>query len=104
MRDDLLTALDEGVTVITANRRLGRSLSESHAEAMQARGLAAWPTPAITTWSRWLRDYAELLGKGQQAYCANTVQTRVLWDRCIAAELSDQRANLGAVVRGAMEA
>lgn len=104
MRDGLLTALDEGVTVITASRRLARSLGEAHAHAMLARGLKAWPTPAITTWSRWLRDFTELPYAGRQPYCISPVQARVLWDRCISAELADDRTNLGTVVRAAMEA
>ena len=104
MPDRLLAALDEGVTVITASRRLARSLGDAHAETMRKRGLSAWRTPAIATWSRWLRDFAEAMFGGRQPYCISGVQARVLWDRCIAAELADERANLGAVVRASMDA
>ncbi len=104
MHDSELRALAEGVTVVTASRRLARALGERHADAMQSGGLTAWPTPAITTWSRWLRDVADLFCGGQQPYCISPIQARVLWDRCIAAEVRDDGANLGAVVRAAMDA
>ena len=100
----LLPALDRDATVVTASRRLARMLGREHAAAMVERGHDAWATPRIVTYGRWLSGLLQTLGEGRQAYCLGPAQARVLWEECIAAELGEQHANLGAVVRAEVDA
>ncbi|NGX16515.1 PD-(D/E)XK nuclease family protein [Wenzhouxiangella sp. XN24] len=60
----MLAALDAGATIVTATRRLARTLQF---EVARNRGGASWATPEIMPWSAWveerfasLRDFGEL--------------------------------------------
>jgi probable DNA repair protein len=104
MTDNLLAAAEEGVSIVTASRRLARSLLQEFARSMHSRGITAWRTPVIKPYSRWLKDSLEELSDGRNAYCASTAQSRVLWEECIREVLPEAAPQLGPVVRSAMEA
>ena len=99
----LAPAVDDGAVVVTANQRLARSLSAAYAGNMLAAGRAAWPTPDIVPFRRWLKT---LLGAANrpQALCLSQAQTRVLWERCLSSELGEAPQNLAALVRTSEQA
>lgn len=48
--------LRRGATVLTATRRLARTLQQAYAAAQCAAGIHAWPTPPIHTFQGWLEQ------------------------------------------------
>jgi len=50
----LFNALEQGATLITVNRRLGRRFLDRYHLHMQSKGHAAWETPDILPWSGWM--------------------------------------------------
>ena len=54
MDERILTALRARVPVVTASRRLARTLRHQYGELMTARGAAAWETPTVLPWTAWL--------------------------------------------------
>jgi len=99
----LVPAVNEGAVVVTANQRLARALSEDYAGSMLAAGSAAWPTPDIVPFRRWLKALLAA-AKGPQASCLSQAQARVLWERCLSSELGEVPENLAALVRAAEQA
>jgi len=51
----LLTELESGATVVTANNRLARTLRHAYDQQAIVNGLQAWATPQILSWSQWMR-------------------------------------------------
>lgn len=63
--EELLSALDGGAAVVTANSRLARRLAADYSARMLAAGQLAWTTPSVLPVSAWLKEtYAEA---GQQS-------------------------------------
>lgn len=57
-----LAAIAPGTTVVTANKRLARTLQALYARSEQACGRAAWDTPDILPWRAWMqRDWEALV-------------------------------------------
>lgn len=54
MESEVTTALEQGATVITANRRLARHLAAHYAAMQQGNGRRVWETPDVLPWSGWL--------------------------------------------------
>lgn len=88
--DHLITLSDQGVTLLTASRRLAHSLRLRYAQHAQSKGLSVWRTPQVLPWAAWLRQ--QWLNSRAQplesAYAATRLltgaQTRVLWDDIVA--------------------
>ncbi len=99
----LVPAVSEGAVVVTANRRLARSLSADYAGSMLAAGSAAWATPEIVPFRRWLKTLSAS-ASGPQASCLSQAQARVLWERCLSSELGEAPENLAALVRASEQA
>ncbi|MBE9516678.1 MAG: PD-(D/E)XK nuclease family protein [Proteobacteria bacterium] len=57
----LLDYLAAGGVVITANQRLSRYIELHYGHWCQARGMEAWPSPAIMPWQQWLESHWEQL-------------------------------------------
>jgi len=53
MYESIHAALQNGITVVAANRRLARYLLKHYEQAQIRSGRAAWPTPDIIPWSDW---------------------------------------------------
>ncbi len=53
---DVLPALAEGLLVVTANKRLARTLLLAFNRRQQAAGLRAWRRPAVLTWHAWIEQ------------------------------------------------
>jgi probable DNA repair protein len=95
-----LTLLDQGVTILTASRRLAHSLRLRYAQHAQGKGLSVWRTPQVLPWPAWLRQQwlqsrAEAPEEGPERQLElplptvatrllTTAQTRVLWDDIVA--------------------
>ncbi len=78
--------IDDGVTVLTPNRRLARALRLEVAERRQAAGMAAWETPEVLTLGAWLRRaWSAPTAEPRPALLAPT-QAAALWERVVAAD------------------
>ena len=106
MPDWLKPAIDAGATVVTASRRLARALAGDYATAELEAGSAAWATPPISTYGRWLAELLEGAddNAGRNLYRLDGAQSRVLWEACLEAELGADHGNLAGVVREAGKA
>lgn len=83
--------LREGALVVTASERAARALLAAYHRARRAEGLAAWPAPAIHSWSEFVRDaWQQRLGDGR--LILNSVQEESLWAEIIGGHA--QGANL----------
>ncbi len=85
MQEQIMSALQQGETVITATRRLALTLRQEYNTFQQAKGLNAWESPKILTWPDWLADLWQ-----QQLYKSENPQTllsswqeQILWERVI---------------------
>lgn len=84
----LFAALEQGVTLLTANRRLARHLRRAFDAHQRQRGRVVWATPDILPLSAWLeRCWGEILdtaGQAELPTLLNTHQELALWERIIA--------------------
>ncbi|MDX1515809.1 MAG: PD-(D/E)XK nuclease family protein [Woeseiaceae bacterium] len=101
MYDWLSDALGERSSlVVTANRRLARTLTAHVAAERIAAGRSAWRRPAIVSWPEWIAllsaeeapatDFPLRIG-GQQSL--------VLWERCLRRDLDEALLNIGGLAR-----
>jgi ATP-dependent helicase/nuclease subunit B len=81
----LRAALRSGATVVTATRRLARTLKAEYARGTDA---ASWPTPDVLPWPAWLRaSYLELRDFGllsEPRPCLDDTQAAALWEAVLA--------------------
>ncbi|MBF0583446.1 MAG: PD-(D/E)XK nuclease family protein [Magnetococcales bacterium] len=88
---DILATLDQKSLILTANRRLARTLTQWVDQLRLESGATVWPTPAILPLSAWLEQcWADLLdqaGSGSDPPPALLTpwQERLLWEKMIAA-------------------
>jgi probable DNA repair protein len=85
MNQRLQTALTEGATIVTAGRRLARTLSSQYDEEQPQRGAGTWAAPPIVSWSGWIHTlWEEYLYSGvTPPVRLSPWQERVLWERVI---------------------
>lgn len=81
----LLGALERGETVITATRRLARTLGQEYAAAQQAAGRGAWESPRIATWPEWVEELwgQLLLARDEAPVVLGGWQEQALWERVV---------------------
>jgi probable DNA repair protein len=105
MYDWLDGTLDESTCLVTANRRLTRTLQEAWAASRVANGDAAWRTPDIQPWHAWLGNLiAAADGQLGLPTRINAQQSQVLWERCLRKELDDSITGVPGLVRLARDA
>ncbi|HET9693574.1 MAG TPA: PD-(D/E)XK nuclease family protein [Steroidobacteraceae bacterium] len=83
--DALADELPAGVTVVTPTRRLAHQLRARHDAACVARGLPAWRTPDVVTWSELLQRQFETdraAGRTCQRWLAPS-HARLVWERLV---------------------
>ena len=93
-----------GATLVTASRRLARTLQEQLNARERAAGRAAWEAPAILPWSAWLGElWNALVYSGQPAPLRlDENQEAAVWERVIAgAPGGDGLLQLAATARAA---
>ncbi|NHA14469.1 PD-(D/E)XK nuclease family protein [Thioalkalivibrio sp. XN279] len=105
-REALADALDSGMQVVTATRRLARAL---HLEYARSRGADSWLTPRILPWSAWLLDqYRALRDFGRLAdarRCLDETQAAALWEEVLSRDDTAGRLLMsGRVTQGFREA
>ncbi|MBT8091792.1 MAG: PD-(D/E)XK nuclease family protein [Gammaproteobacteria bacterium] len=96
----LSDALQGDATVITANRRLARVLSQHYNEQQLTAGRNAWASPEIHSWQDWLT----LLLRSAVVQDAlptriNAHQSQLLWERCFLKDLPDAATGVARLVR-----
>jgi ATP-dependent helicase/nuclease subunit B len=85
MQEQVASALKQGATIITATRRLARSFRNDYNAMQQARGLKAWESPKILTWSGWMNDLWQesLYSFEKPPISLGPWQELLLWERII---------------------
>jgi ATP-dependent helicase/nuclease subunit B len=94
----LHSLLDQGVTVLTASRRLAHALRLGYAQYAQNLGHSVWRTPRVMPWSTWLgQQWLESRASHTHAHHARlltSAQARILWDQVVSeSEWGDQLLN-----------
>ena len=84
--EDALEQARTGATLVTASRRLARTLQERSNALQRSAGLDAWEAPAILPWSAWLGElWNALVYSGQPAPLRlDEQQEAAVWERAIA--------------------
>ena len=85
MQEQIMSAIQQGETIITATRRLTRTLWQEYNTFQQAKGLNAWESPKILTWPDWLADlWQQKLYKSENPQTLlSSWQEQILWERVI---------------------
>lgn len=104
MPDWLVPAIDEGASVVTANRRLARALDVEYARRKIDAGHAAWASPPIAHYTGWLRSLLDNAPPGQARLHVGAHAGRILWESCLASELGERPADIGGLAQSAQEA
>ena len=84
----LNSLLDQGVTILTASRRLQHALRLGYARYAQAQGRQVWQSPEILPWSTWLRqmrlEARASSAQGSLTPVLTAAQARIVWDEVVA--------------------
>jgi ATP-dependent helicase/nuclease subunit B len=80
--------LADGVTVLTASRRLAHALRISYATHARQQGMTAWRTPVVLPWTTWLRqqwlDFRARDPAASPTRLLSPAQARLLWEQILA--------------------
>lgn len=99
---DLHDLLAGGATVVTANKRLARSLRQTYEQRCLDAGAAVWATPSIVSYMAWLtRQLCEL---GQDHRLLTEAQALYLWEEAVAADAASTGRDLLQVAQAARQA
>ena len=101
MYDWLKKALaDDEAQVVTANRRLARTLAIAYGERQVASGVLAWRSPLIFAWRDWQSALLDSVDVDDTLPARiNDYQARVLWERCLKDVIDDPFLNYGNLAR-----
>ncbi|MGH9665803.1 MAG: PD-(D/E)XK nuclease family protein [Bryobacteraceae bacterium] len=90
---DLLAQARRGATLVTASRRLARTLRQGYNQWRRAEGDTVWPTPEILPWDAWLETLwdAHLFRApaGDSGILLSPPQERALWRRIVERATAD---------------
>jgi ATP-dependent helicase/nuclease subunit B len=104
MYDWLPGALEGSSQVVTANRRLARSLISEFGRMQIAAGSEVWRSPSIFSWQAWIGERLDSVSALEDLPTRiNSHHSQVLWERCLAREIHDPLLNLGALVSQAQD-
>ena len=91
---EILEAMKQGATAVTANKRLALSLRQEYDLWMASSGRDAWRTPDILPWNAWLEraldDARFQVAIDTDSQLLTPAQERYLWEEIILADLADQ--------------
>jgi probable DNA repair protein len=84
----ILSALEGGVTVLTAGERAARALRRAFSEAKKSRGETCWQSPPVFTLETWLAAlwHRRLIAGEESRLLLNRDQEHALWRSIIAAD------------------
>jgi ATP-dependent helicase/nuclease subunit B len=85
MNADFFDTRTEGALILTANRRLARSLSREHDEVRRRSGLSGWASPRILPFGAWLQSLWSdaVLDGAVTPVLLTTVQEESVWEDII---------------------
>ena len=90
--------------IVTANRRLARTLHAVYAENRVAAGHAGWRRPIIVPASAWFSILSERLQPRSDRPARITPQhSRLLWEQCLRADLDDPMLNMASLARQSLD-
>jgi ATP-dependent helicase/nuclease subunit B len=96
MYEPIFAHLDNGATLIAANQRLARTLTQTFSEQQLHSGQTAWASAHIYSWQEWLNtlwsDSRMQGGAASRLALLSDTDTAVLWTDIIAAELEQGTA------------
>jgi probable DNA repair protein len=96
----LQDAVDAGKEIVTANRRLARTLAIAYGEQQVAAGRLAWPTPSILYWRDWLsKTLAAASNPADVPRRIDHFSASVLWERCLRKRMPETVLSFGGIVR-----
>jgi len=101
MYDWLTDALGDNTSqVVTANRRLARTLVEHYGRFQIEAGLRAWRRPQIHAWGEWLAVLVDAARHTDRLPVRiNAQQSRLLWEQSLAEDIDDPLINIGGLAR-----
>jgi ATP-dependent helicase/nuclease subunit B len=81
----LISLLDQGVTVLTASRRLAHAIRMEYAARVRGQALHAWRTPHVIPLSAWFhREWIDhRAASGSTTRLLSRAQSRLLWDQVV---------------------
>ena len=101
----MIQALEEGAEVVTASRRLARTLRERFDEIQVRQGRQAWRSPVILPLEAWLARTAQRASASLELPPqVDSVSAFVLWDECFRRHAPAAMPNPGGVARQAYSA
>lgn len=82
----LYQLLNQGATLLTANRHLAHALQLDYAHMAQQHGLQVWPSPRILPWTTYLRSACQLhrTDRAEAVRLLSEQQSLALWERIVA--------------------
>jgi len=102
-----LDALQAGATVVTANKRLARTLRAAYNAQQIGLGHTAWPAPDVLSWNAWLRrlwDGGRLAGDDQGLTLLSDAAAACLWQQIVQADAEADSGAAAALSRAARKA
>ncbi len=100
MYDWLSAAIADNGTVVTANRRLARVLSDAYAAEQLNAGSKAWRSPDICAWPDWLMSLSNgAINQDTLPTRINSYQSQILWERCLRQQIGESASGISTLVR-----
>lgn len=91
MNPKILQALDKGVCVVTATRRLAYEVKAAYNTHQLKQGKAAWPSPLVNTWDSWVLSIWQAHSAHTSQLCLNPAQLQQLFSNIIEADIQQQQ-------------
>jgi len=107
MDQSVWTALDSRSTVVTATRRLARTIWQEYSVRQQSRGLVSWQSPDVLPWGAWLSTLWEefLYSTPSPPVRLTAWQEYVAWESLVREHpASGELLQVGATAAAALEA
>ncbi len=90
MNPRVLQALEQGVCVATATRRLAYEVKSAYSAYQLAKGKTVWPSPLVTTWDGWMQSLWLAHSAHSSQLCLSAEQLQQLFVQIIEADIHRQ--------------
>jgi len=98
------TVSAESTQILTASRRLARTLRREFGLRQVAHGKSAWAVPFIDDWRDWTHTQVSTYGDPSLLpILISPYQSKLLWERCLRREINNPLLSLGPLARQAHE-
>ena len=95
MNPEILQALDKGVCVVTATRRLAYEVNAAYSIHQLEQGKTVWPSPQINTWEAWMQSLWQAHSAHSSQICLNSAQLQQLFADIIEADIKQYKNDGG---------